>query len=155
MPSAILLLSTRRPLRFLLLRQKRECCLFPPGERHFWCFRSCGWEKPQLWAVAADCAAQWDDVTRQVRPVTRSLAATRCLVLLRFLTSARDLRGFSFTVALDRGIGLVCQSLVNMRDASPCCGEERRTSQMNEAQAERPRLDRYVDVLIAPALGTK
>lgn len=106
-------------------------------------------------ALGCDCATQWDGVTRHLRPVTGSWAATRRLFLLRFLTSAHDLRGFSFTVALGRGIGLVCQSLVSMRDTSPCCGEERRTSQTNEAQAERLRLDRYVDVLVAPALGTK
>lgn len=46
-------------------------------------------------------------------------------------------------------------TLITMGDISLCCGEEQRRSQMSEAHAERPGLDRCLDVVITPALGTK
>lgn len=62
-----------------------------------------GWEKPQPWNVAADCAGQ------HYMPGNQLLGSnTVSLFLLHFMALIHDLLSLYFTVVLDRGIGLIC-----------------------------------------------
>lgn len=133
----------------------REQCIFPSDKRHSWCFRWCSWEKPQLWILDADCAALGQCFTLGLMGSQLLDSNTMSLFLLHFVISAHDPHRWSSQLPLVGLSGENVRYKPYQRDKSPCCGEEWRRSQMDEAHTEWPRLDKCVDAVTHAILGTK